>query len=94
MKRILFITALFLMSCEKEEITAEVEITEDCNCDRIVDVKKFFIVGDAQSNDPSGTYYCPITTINDCNKLQKYRDFNFKKESYIPKVGDCFNMGI
>ena len=99
MKRILFITALLLMSCEKEEIQPNAQdsqetIVVDCNCDRVVAIKKFYIVGDAQSSDPSGTYYCPITTINDCSEIQKNRSFSFKNESSIPKVGECYDMGI
>ena len=96
MKRELLVLGLASMfSCEKENVSqSNNQTVEDCNCDRIVDIKKFYIVGDAQSSDPSGTYYCPITTINDCNKMQKFRDFHFKNEYNIPKVGDCYDMGI
>lgn len=98
MKKVVLVLGLAtLFSCQKEEIKtneqSSQEVQQDCNCDRIVDVKKFYIVGDAQSNDPSGFYHCPITTINDCNKMQKFRSFNFKNEYSIPKVGDCYNMG-
>ena len=97
MKKVLLLglAVSFLTSCYKEVTPpSEETVEEDCFCDRVVGIKKFYIVGDAQSNDPSGSYYCPITTINDCNKMQKNRAFSFKHESSIPKVGDCFDMGI
>jgi len=96
MKRVLLVLGLATMfSCEKENISQSNNQTEEnCDCDRIVGIKKFYIVGDAQSSNTSGTYFCPITTINDCNKMQKDRSFNFKNESSIPKVGECFDMGI
>ncbi len=94
MKKILLLS-LIALSCNKELDTPSNEtVVENCNCDRIVSIKKFYIVGDAQSNDPSGTYSCHITTINDCNKMQKFRSFSFKNESSIPKVDECYGMGM
>jgi hypothetical protein len=98
MKKVLLVLGLVTMfSCQKEEIKtneqSNQETQQDCNCDRVVAVKKFYIVGDAQSSDPSGTYHCPITTINDCSEIQKDRSFNFKNEYSIPKVGECYDMG-
>ena len=97
MKRILFITTLLLMSCEKEEVQPNAQDSQettlvDCDCDRVVAIKKFYIIGTPES--PQGSYYCPITTINDCSEIQKNRSFSFKNESSIPKVGECYDMGI
>jgi len=95
MKKVLLVLGLGLaiLSCEKEDISQNNNQTvEDCNCDRIVSNKVFNMIGDAQSGT-SSYFWCHITTINDCNKMQKFREFNFNNESSIPKVGDCYKMG-
>ena len=96
MKRILLITSLFLMSCEKEEVEPINQTVENCDCDRIVDIKKFNMVGDAQTGE-SSYFWCHITTINDCNKIQKFKKFSYSMNYYtkeqLPNIGDCQNMG-
>lgn len=101
MKRILFITTLLLMSCEKEELQpntqdSQATTSENCNCDRIVDIKTFNMIGDAQSGT-SSYFWCHITTINDCSKMQKFREFDYSKDYYtqsqLPKIGNCHDMG-
>jgi len=81
MKRVLLVLGLAaLFSCDKEEIKpneqSNQENTQDCNCDRIVSIKVFNMIGDAQSGT-SSYFWCHITTINDCNKMQKFREFNY-----------------
>ena len=104
MKKILLLLGLaIIFSCDKEEIKKNEENIQqneeniqDCNCDRIVDIKVFNIVGSIESGT-SSFFACYITTINDCNKMQKTRSFNYSKDYYthdqLPKVGDCHDMG-
>ena len=101
MKKVLLVLGLAtLFSCQKEEINSSEqssqEVQQDCNCDRIVSIKVFNMIGDAQSGT-SSYFWCHITTINDCNKMQKFREFNYSKDYYtkeqLPKVGDCHSMG-
>lgn len=95
MKTIKIMVASFLLlySCQKQDVTPSNNETtiENCDCDRIVDIKVFYVIGTPEK--PEGVYHCPITTINDCNKMQKFREFNYKDKSMIPKVGNCHPMG-
>ena len=99
MKKVLLVLGLVTMfSCNKENVSqSNNQTVEDCDCDRIVSNKVFNMIGDAQSGT-SSYFWCHITTINDCNKMQKDRSFNYSKDYYtkdeLPKVGNCHNIGI
>jgi hypothetical protein len=87
MKKILLLTALsFILACSKDEVQSA-KATQDCNCDRIVEVNTFNVVG--TTSTPTISYYSIITTINDCTQIQRQKSSNTTIQSQIPKVGDC-----
>jgi hypothetical protein len=85
-KILLLIVASFILACSKDE-TPSAKATQDCNCDRIVEVSTFNVVGTAST--PSISYYSIITTINDCTRVQKNKNNTTTFFEQIPKVGDC-----
>ncbi len=87
MKKILLLTLLsFIVACSKDEAPLA-KPSQDCNCDRIVEVSTFNVVGTAST--PSISYYSIITTINDCTKIQRNKNNTTTFFEQIPKVGDC-----
>lgn len=87
MKKTSLILVIFLsLSCSKNENEAEVQ-TKDCNCDRIVEIVTYNVVGNAQS--PALKYYSNYTTINDCTQIQRSKTSNTTNFSLIPKKGQC-----
>lgn len=85
-KILLLIVASFILACSKDEVQSA-KATQDCNCDRIVEVSTFNVVGTAST--PSISYYSIITTINDCTRVQKNKNNTTTFFEQIPKVGDC-----
>ena len=76
--------AVGFMSCNKiQEPTQEVEDVVDCECDRIVEVSTFNIVG------MDGVYKYVLTTINDCTGIQSQEDGTCLINK-VPQVGDCY----
>lgn len=73
-----------LFSCTADEIQEE-EPTLDCDCDRIVDIATFNIVGSPV------TYYSIYTTINDCTGIQREHSSSTPYANLIPQEGDCKN---
>jgi hypothetical protein len=80
---LLFLAVLFI-SCSAEESTQPVV---DCNCDRIVQINTFNVVGTPQN--PALNYYSVYTTINDCTQIQREKTHNTTNPDLVPKIGDC-----
>lgn len=78
MKKLFSILALAtVLSCTPEPA----DVKKDCNCNRVVDVISYSVVG----TNSGKTYYYKYTTINDCSGLQRSSGFGFDN----PKIGDC-----
>lgn len=85
MKKLLLLLGMFaVISCSKPESE---EVKTDCNCDRIVEIVNYNIVGNAQS--PALKYYSNYTTINDCTQIQRSKTSSTTIFSLIPKKGQC-----
>lgn len=86
MKKTIFILAVLLLSCEKEEVQPnnqqEQTTQEDCNCDRVVSSNKF--------NLPSGHSFGNYTTVNDCTNETKNREWSTEFGQTQPVVGTCY----
>jgi hypothetical protein len=87
MKKILLLTiASIMLACSKDEVQSA-KATQDCDCDRVVEVNTFNVVGTPQN--PITNFYSIITTVNDCTQIQRQKSSNTTIQSQIPKVGDC-----
>jgi hypothetical protein len=74
-----FIIAGVIVSCKKEEITPIkpiVAISKDCNCNRVVKIIEYNLVGIGPRYD------CYL--INDCTEVQTIKTYSNK-----PKIGEC-----
>lgn len=76
MKKLFIILAL--VGCQKNNPQPDPEPQLDCNCDRVVEVYSFNILG---------TMHGHYTTINDCTQIQ--REHEFTGAGNKPNVGDC-----
>lgn len=85
MNKYILILALFLFSCSNNE--EEIINSLDCECDRVVQVQTFNIVGTPQN--PATVYHTVYTTINDCTEIQKEKEFNTTNSNFIPKLNEC-----
>lgn len=86
MKKLLLLTlAIGMMACSNDE--SREETTPDCNCDRIVQINTFNVVGTPQN--PATNYYSVYTTINDCTQIQREKTHNTTNPDLVPKIGDC-----
>ena len=81
---LLFLAVLFI-SCSADEVTTTTE--PNCNCDRIVQINTFNVVGTPQN--PALNYYSVYTTINDCTQIQREKTHNTTNPDLVPKIGDC-----
>lgn len=95
MKRIFIFTALLLFSCDKQEISKnqiEQNISKDCNCNRVMEHTKLYVVGDAQANPPTqGHYFGTYVLINDCTGVQYNGNWSGKNGDSEPINGKCYN---
>jgi hypothetical protein len=82
---LLFLAVLFI-SCSADE-TSNPTPPVDCNCDRIVQINTFNVVGTPQN--PALNYYSVYTTINDCTQIQREKTHNTTNPNLVPKLGDC-----
>ena len=87
MKKLLLLSVLFAATSCSKTATEEKVLTADCNCDRIVALSTFNILGTPQN--PAITYHTVYTTINDCSQIQKQKTHNTTFTSAIPKIGEC-----
>jgi hypothetical protein len=92
MKKIILLFAVLLVSgCNSNEEIPEPSTPPppvvDCNCDRVVEVSTFNIVGTPQN--PQINYYSSYITINDCTEIQKTKNFTTTNPSESPQLGQC-----
>jgi hypothetical protein len=89
MKKILLLVtlAIGMMACSTDDAPTTPTTPVDCNCDRVVEVNTFNVVGTPQN--PSITYHSVYITINDCTQIQRQKTHNTIFAAEIPKVGDC-----
>jgi hypothetical protein len=87
MKKILLLTiATVIFSCTQDETTNNQD-NSNCNCDRVVEVFTFNIIGTPQQ--PATVYFSNYTTINDCTQIQREKTFSTTNASLSPQIGEC-----
>jgi hypothetical protein len=84
-KLLLLAAALLFISCSKEEDVEENQL--DCNCDRVVEVNTFNIVGTPEN--PALNYVSYYITLNDCTGIQRNKQFTTTIQAQIPQIGQC-----
>ena len=84
-KLALLLLALLFIACSTDQPTTNTE--PNCNCDRIVQINTFNVVGTPQN--PALNYYSVYTTINDCTQIQREKSSSTTNPDLIPKIGDC-----
>ena len=86
MKKIfsIILLSIVLSSCSKSSPT---EVTPDCNCDKVVEVATFNVVGTPQQ--PALQYHSVYTTINECTHIQKSKTYDTTDATLIPTKGQC-----
>lgn len=88
--RKLFLSALAIcmMACTTDEVpTTPTPAPLDCNCDKVVEVSTFNVIGTPQN--PAMNYYSVYTTINVCTQIQRQKTFTTTIQSLSPKLGEC-----
>jgi hypothetical protein len=84
MKKILILILITFVSCTPNiETTAPI----DCDCDRVVSVYTFNVIGTPQN--PDMVYFSNYTTINDCTQIQKEKTLNTTVQNQVPVLGQC-----
>lgn len=86
-KLILTAFAFALFSCTPEEMIIE-PTPLDCDCDRVVELFRFNIVGTVE--DPAVVTVTYYTTINDCTKVQKQKEHSTTNPSTSPQLDECW----
>jgi hypothetical protein len=84
-KHILILAAFLFISCSNNE--DELTNNLDCNCDRVVEVYTFTVVGTPQN--PALNYHTIYTTINDCTQVQKQKEYNTTNPVFTPRLNEC-----
>jgi hypothetical protein len=85
-KLLLFTLAIGMVACSQEDSSNNTD-QQDCNCDRVVQVNTFNVIGTPQN--PAINYYSVYTTINDCTQIQREKNFNTTNPSLSPQLGQC-----
>ena len=87
MRKILLLTlAISMVACSNDENVQE-EQQLNCNCDRVVQVNTFNVIGTPQN--PATNYYSIYTTINDCTQIQREKTFTTTNPTLSPTLGQC-----
>jgi hypothetical protein len=86
MKKLALLSVLLIIGCSSDEVTNPTPPV-DCNCDRIVQINTFNVVGTPQN--PALNYHSVYTTINDCTQIQREKTHNTTNPDLVPKIGDC-----
>lgn len=87
MRKILLLTlAISMVACSNDENVQE-EQQLNCNCDRVVQVNTFNVIGTPQN--PALNYYSVYTTINDCTQIQREKTFTTTNPTLSPTLGQC-----
>jgi hypothetical protein len=86
MRKIPFILfAIGMVACS---IPQQEQVDEpDCDCDKVVQVTTFNVVGTPQN--PAVNYHSVYTTINECTQIQKQKTFDTTNQSLIPQINQC-----
>lgn len=84
-KLALLLLAVLFISCSTDEASSNNE--PDCNCDRVLEVNTFTIVGTPQN--PALNYYSVYVTINDCTQIQRQKTFTTTNPNLSPKLNEC-----
>ena len=86
MKKLLLITlAVSISACSSDQ--QEESTQPNCDCDRVVEVNTFQIVGTPQN--PTISYYSVYTTINDCTQIQRQKNYTTTDPSMSPQLNQC-----
>ena len=80
---ILFAIGMVACSTPQQEQVDE----PDCDCDKVVQVTTFNVVGTPQN--PTVNYHSVYTTINECTQIQKQKTFDTTNQSLIPQINQC-----
>ena len=86
----LFTAALILStlySCSADELVIEEEEQLDCECDRVVELNRFNIVGTPEN--PATVILTIYYTINDCTQVQKQKEHSTTNPNTSPQLGEC-----
>lgn len=86
MKKYILILLVLFFSCSNNENEQELN-TLDCECDRVVSVSTFNVIGTLQN--PQISYYSVYTTINDCTQIQREKTFTTTNANFSPKLNEC-----
>ena len=86
-KLALLLLSVLFISCSTDEVTPEPTPTPSCNCDRVVEVNTFTVVGTPQN--PALNYYSVYITINDCTQIQRQKTFTTTNPNLSPKLNEC-----
>lgn len=82
MKKLLLLTlAIGMIACSTEEQPTTVQ--PDCNCDKVVEVQHFTIVGNPTA------YLWKYTTINECSGIQRQKTFTTYDVNFSIQIGQC-----
>lgn len=84
MKKAFLFLSFVLLSCNPDDPQ---EPPVDCNCDKVVEVSTFNIIGTPQN--PTITYHSVYTTINVCSQIQRQKTFDTTNSQLVPQVGQC-----
>ena len=86
MKKLLLLLAfaIGMVACSQDEETPP---ALDCNCDKVVEVATFNVIGTPQN--PQITLHSVYTTINVCTQVQRQKTHNTYYQSEVPVVGQC-----
>jgi hypothetical protein len=87
MKKLALLSVLLIIGCSSDEVTNPTQPPVDCNCDRIVQINTFNVVGTPQN--PALNYHSVYTTINDCTQIQREKTHNTTNPNLVPRLGDC-----
>lgn len=83
---LLFLAVLFI-SCSTDEVSRNNDGEPNCDCDRVVEVSTFTIIGTPQN--PALNYYSIYTTINDCTQIQRQKTFTTTNPNLSPQLNQC-----
>ena len=87
MKKLLLITlAVSIAACSSDQQEQDAN-QPNCDCDRVVEVNTFTIVGTPQN--PAISYYSVYTTINDCTQIQRQKNYTTTDPSTSPQLNQC-----
>ena len=88
MKKVFLLFSIVVFSCSQEETPQRNNPDEpNCDCDRVVEVSTFSIIGTPQN--PATNYYSIYTTINDCTQIQREKTFTTINPNLSPQLGQC-----